>query len=248
MLRAGDNAAIPPGHRVYAVGDIHGCLDLLIELQTLIERDAAAAPEGHRTIVYLGDYVDRGPQSREVVDQLLKPLPGFEAVFLRGNHEDFLLQFIKPAGVSAYAAAWMLNGGDKTLASYGVRAVPHIADAAFLDDTRRAFLEVLPAEHLAFYQALRLTHRIGDYLFVHAGIRPGVPLEEQDENDLLWIRDEFLYSSADHGMVVVHGHTPVEAVEFRPNRINLDTGAIFGGRLTAVALHGTQAAFLDTGY
>ena len=117
-----------------------------------------------------------------------------------------------------------------------------------MEEARRALIDVLSQDHLAFYRDLRLKHQIGDYLFVHAGIRPGMPLEDQEEHDLLWIRDPFLYSEADHGVVVVHGHTPVEMAELLPNRINVDTGAVFFGRLTAVVLHGTQAAFIDAGY
>ncbi len=230
-------AAVPPDTRVYAVGDVHGCATLLARLHELIRADAAAAPERRRVVVYLGDYVDRGPDSAGVVDMLIAgPGEGFEAVHLKGNHEDFLLRFLADPSIGGL---WLMNGGGATLASYGV-------DGDGGADLRRAFLHALPKTHRAFYEGLRLWHREGTYLFVHAGIRPGRPVESQLAEDLLWIREPFLLSRADHGCVVVHGHTPVGAPEILDNRINVDTGAVWSGRLTALVLYGAERSFLQT--
>ena len=242
-------AAVPPGTRVYAVGDSHGCAQILGALHAAILEDSAAAdarapaPAGRRVAVYLGDYIDRGPESRGLLEMLIAaPLPGFETVHLMGNHDLFMRQFLDGEDVTAL---WMMNGGAATLRSYGVDpgALHHIGDAA---GRLRAELEArLPAAHRGFLSALRLSHVEGGYFFVHAGIRPGVPLEAQDAHDLVWIREPFLSSTADHGKVVVHGHTPVDAPEVRANRIGIDTGACYGGRLTALVLEGGGQRFLQ---
>lgn len=238
---------IPANRRVYAVGDIHGRLDLLLALEAEIRRDAADAPERRRTIVCLGDYVDRGPDSRAVINHLLRPQEGFERVFLRGNHEDFLIRFLdEDRRALGRGAAWMMNGGDATLRSYGIDATPW-DDGPVLQDMRRRFRRLLPPAHRRFFADTVLSHRIGGYFFAHAGVRPGRPLEEQIGEDLMWIREPFLLSDADLGAVVVHGHTPVGAPERRANRIGIDTGAVYGGRLTAAVLYGTQVAFLSAG-
>ncbi len=240
--------AVPPDHRVYAVGDIHGCLDLLLALEDQILQDAAAAPESRRTIVYLGDYVDRGPDCAGVIDHLIRPRDGFERVFLRGNHEDFLLRFIAgdDDGVRR-GELWLINGGDTTLRSYGIDVPLFAVNTVTLRDLRDRFEAALPPAHRAFLEATALSHRVGDYFFVHAGVRPDRPLDAQDGQDLMWIRDPFLWSEADLGAVVVHGHTPVSQPEIRPNRIGVDTGAVYNGRLTAVVLSGTQTSFLSAG-
>lgn len=233
----------PEGRRVYAIGDIHGRVDLLQALQRQIAADAASAP-GDRLIVYLGDYVDRGMNSREVIDLLLAgPPPGFEAVHLMGNHEDMLLDFTETTegGVN-----WLHNGGNTTLHSYGVGLPPGVRKDADLVPAQMRFLEQLPPEHLAFYRGLRLKHVEGDYLFVHAGIRPGVPLDKQDPEDLLWIRSSFLNSSADHGYCVVHGHSITDEIDDRENRIGIDTGAYATGQLTALGIDGENSWFLQT--
>jgi len=241
-------AALPQDHRVYAVGDIHGCLGMLIELEALIRQDAAAAPEPRKTIVYLGDYVDRGADSAAVIDHLLRPMEGFERVFLRGNHEDFLLRFV--AGDEdglRRGGGWMINGGDATLRSYGVDAPPFAIDHPVMRELRDRFDDALPTAHRAFLEATATSHRIGGYFFTHAGVRPGRPLDMQEPEDLMWIREPFLWSDEDLGAVVVHGHTPVARPEIRSNRINVDTGAVYNGRLTAVVLSGTQTSFLSAG-
>jgi Calcineurin-like phosphoesterase len=196
-------------------------------------------------VVYLGDYVDRGEDSRGVVARLaLKPLDGFESVHLMGNHEDFLLQFLEHPEVGPN---WIYNGGDRTLASYGVPSPGPWAGTAAFDNAREALLAALPEAHLKFLRDLAASHVIGGYLFVHAGIRPGVALERQNPHDLMWIRREFLEHAGDFGKVVVHGHTPVKAIDSRPNRIGIDTGAAYGGPLSAVVLAGSERRFLQTG-
>lgn len=228
---------IPPDHRVYALGDIHGRADLLDTVLASIARDIAARPVAIPLVVLLGDYVDRGPQSRAVIERLvaLSERPGFRC--LRGNHEEVLLAVL--ADPSA-AEDWLVFGGLETMASYGF-----VPDGRPALDLVAAFAEGLPASHRAFLAGLPLTFACGDYLFVHAGLRPGRPLAEQSPEDLLWIRDEFLRSRAWHGHRVVHGHTPVREAEILPNRINLDTGAYATGRLTCLVLEGREAAILE---
>jgi serine/threonine protein phosphatase 1 len=229
--------------RIYAIGDIHGRADLLERLRTVIVEDAKWHPAERKVAVYLGDYVDRGPDSRGVVELLAhEPLPGFESVFLKGNHEDSLLQFLTDPAI---APAWMAYGGEATLYSYGVRP----PDVRRVDDilaAQEVFARTLPAEHLAFLQALKLVHIEGDYAFVHAGFRAGVPIEFQDPEDMMWIRNEFLWSDADFGKIAVHGHTITDRPEVCPNRIGIDTGAFATGTLTCLVLEGTERRFLAT--
>jgi len=210
-------------------------------LHEVILQDRRAAPAVERSVVvYLGDYIDRGPCAREVLDILIdRPLPDFEHIHLLGNHEAFLLAVLD--GVRD-ADVWLLNGGDETLRSYGIRLSEIIGDPAVL---RAALARNLPEAHERFLRGLGLSHVEGDYIFVHAGIRPGVALDAQNPDDLLWIREPFLSSSLDHGKVVVHGHTPGRTPDQRANRIGIDTGACYGGRLTALVLEGTQRRFLQ---
>lgn len=236
-------ASMPPDTRVYAIGDVHGRADLLAELHGRIVEDAYDAPEARRVAVYLGDYIDRGPDSPGVIEQLLDaPLPDFEQVFLMGNHEEFLLHFLDDPTIGE---AWVMNGGDATLASYGVETGSGGMPDSFADASDR-LRQNLPETHLAFLQELDVSHREGDYLFVHAGIRPGVPLAEQSEHDLLWIREPFLESGDEREFVVVHGHTPVKVGQVHDNRIAVDTGAVWSDRLTAVVLHEDEHSFLHT--
>ncbi len=237
-------ALVPRGVRVYAVGDIHGRYDLLEQMLGQIERDAAGADDLVKYIVFLGDYVDRGPQSRLVIERLAgSPPPGFGVIHLRGNHEAAMLEFLEDVRIGGN---WIAYGGNATIASYGI--VPPAEDAPedLLADAQHQLLANLPQHHWAFLKGLRNSITIGDYLFVHAGIRPGVPLDRQNESDLLWIRREFLSSTADHGKVVVHGHTIAEQPEIRPNRIGIDTGAFATNRLTALVLEGAERRFLCT--
>ncbi len=231
-------AQAPKDTRVYAVGDIHGCLEQLLALQEAIQEDAAASEAKRKVVVYLGDYLDRGPDCRGVIRQLIEqPLAGFESVHLMGNHEQFLLDFLRKSEVMRI---WLLNGGDETLRSFGVN--PFVGGAEGL---QAALREALTKAELKFLRGLRMSHGEGDYHFVHAGVRPGVPIDQQDPHDLLWIRDEFLGSKEDFGKVVVHGHSPRKAPEERANRIGVDTGAVYGGQLTAVALEADQRHFLQ---
>lgn len=236
--------ALPDGLRVYAVGDIHGRLDLLEALHDEIRADAARSGAGRRLIVYLGDYVDRGPASRQVIDTLIaQPLEGFEAVHLMGNHEFFLQRFLSDPEVGD---VWLMNGGETTLQSYGIEPW----DDPPQGDERLDWLSgqlglALPAAHRRFLDGLRLRHEVGDYLFVHAGVRPGVPLDAQEPEDLIWIREPFLRSQEEFGKLVVHGHTPDVAPVQRGNRICVDTGACYGGRLTALVLQGDEQRFLQ---
>ncbi len=236
---------VPAGARVYAVGDIHGRADLLEELHRLMLADAKRR-RARTVVVYLGDYVDRGPRSRDVIDLLLaQPLPGFEAVHLRGNHEDMMLGFLDDPSL---AEMWCHNGGAATMQSYGVDAQRlGGAEEAPLIDLQRDFARRLPQAHRAFLEDLAPSHREGDYFFVHAGVRPGVPLDRQNLADMLWIRDPFLDSRRDHGKVVVHGHSIVARPEVRKNRIGIDTGAFYSGRLTCLVLEGAKRKFLHTG-
>lgn len=237
-------AKAPDGAAIYAVGDIHGRLDLLIKLQAMILADAERRKADRRTVVYLGDYVDRGPDSKGVVERLIeRPLEGFESVFIKGNHEDFLLRFLDDGSL---ATSWMLNGGMATLRSYGIDVFDPTRIEDRLNAARADLARTLPPRHREFLEGLALWHREGDYLFVHAGIRPGMPVEDQRESDLLWIRHEFLNSDADFGSVVVHGHTVVAEPETRVNRIGIDTGAVMTGCLTALAMVGAERAFIQT--
>ena len=237
--------AVPAGSRIYAIGDVHGRLDLLTRLHALIAADAADMPARRQVIVYLGDYIDRGPDSRGVIELLLQPpRSGFEHVHLFGNHEDFLLQFLEHPEVGPH---WCAYGGMATLASYGVQPPSSFTPrAADFETARRALADKLPSAHVGFLRGLKLTHTEGGYLFVHAGVRPGVALAEQQAEDLLWIRDEFLESPDDFGACVVHGHTIVEAPEQHTNRIAIDTGAFATGTLTALVLDGTEQRFIQT--
>jgi len=235
---------LPAGERLYAVGDIHGRADLLANLLYQIEADAAARDAAKTTLVFVGDYVDRGPDSRGVVELLLNGLPApLDAHFLKGNHEAMLLDFVADPWRLDH---WRRNGGDATMASYGVDVAGLRAAKASPEVWHAAFTAALPESHLNFYSSLRLHVRAGDYLFVHAGLRPGVPLEAQDETDLIWIRHDFLDATEPFGPVVVHGHTPVDAPAVLPNRIGIDTGAVFTGRLTALWLQDGERGFLQT--
>jgi serine/threonine protein phosphatase 1 len=240
-----DHPSLPPGELVYAVGDIHGRSDLLAALLDQIEADAAASARAERrSLVFVGDYIDRGPDSRGVVELLLRALPhGFDAHFLKGNHEAILLDFLEdPSNLGQ----WLANGAEATFKSYGVDVVELVRRGAEPELWRAAFLALLPADHRRFFDGLELAVVLGDYLFVHAGVRPGVPLDAQNPHDLIWIRGEFLRSEADFGKVVVHGHTPMALPDMRPNRIGIDTGAVFTNRLTTLRLEDGSRRLLQT--
>ncbi|MBX6320974.1 MAG: serine/threonine protein phosphatase [Rhodospirillaceae bacterium] len=238
-------AVAPPGLRIYAIGDIHGRADLLGALHDRIEADAATAPAGcRRLIVYLGDYVDRGLQSRQVIDMLLEgPPAGFEAVYLKGNHEDCMLRFLDDWESGPH---WFSIGGDATALSYGVRPALGLSVAERFQQACRDLKAALPPAHLRFLESLELVYEAGDYVFVHAGLRPGVPLDEQDPEDLMWIRDEFLYGPNSWNRLVVHGHSPSREPAVFGHRIGIDTGAFFTNVLTCLVLEGAERRFIST--
>lgn len=211
----------------------------------MIVADARGRPPVDRnTVVYLGDYVDRGSGSFEVIEILLRdPLKGFHRVHLRGNHEELMLRFLRSGNDDGI---WIYNGGDATLASYGLAVPWAMTDSNVLFDLARRFRAAVPANHLAFLEGLQLSYVCGDYLMVHAGVRPGLAIEQQRPADMIWIRDTFLLSDKDFGKRVVHGHTISGEPEVRANRIGIDTGAFCTGRLTCLVLEGEEVAFLRT--
>ncbi|MBW0150464.1 MAG: serine/threonine protein phosphatase [Phenylobacterium sp.] len=224
------------GRRVYAVGDIHGRHDLLEGLLREIARDVSAEPpQAQPILIFLGDYVDRGPGSHQVVETILslRREPAFEVRALKGNHEEALLRFLDEPG---FGSTWAEHGGNATLASYGVQPPATRTDPEAWAVAREAFAATLPGDHKTFYDELELITEVGDYAFVHAGVRPGVALAHQTERDLLWIRGEFLQAPGPFGKVIVHGHTPMEAPQMTPHRLGLDTGAYATGVLTAARL------------
>jgi serine/threonine protein phosphatase 1 len=242
---ASPTATVPAGTRVYAIGDVHGRLDLLQELHQQIRDHAREYPIERCVVVHIGDYIDRGHESRQTIDYLTdSPLPGFETVYLLGNHERTLLEFLDDLSVGP---GWLRYGGRETLFSYDIEwdRDPNEGEDA-LKRIQNDLRARLPEHHRRFLAGLKLTHEEGDYLFVHAGVRPGIPLDLQEPDDLLWIRDEFLNSSADHGKVIVHGHSISEEPVLRPNRVGIDTGAFATGRLTCLVLEGNQRSFLST--
>jgi serine/threonine protein phosphatase 1 len=236
----------PDGLVLYLVGDIHGRLDLLRDMHRQIDDDkarrGATQASGPAREIYLGDYIDRGPSSAGVVSQLLERAARVETVFLRGNHEQMLLDLL--AGLDCLED-WLHVGGTATLLSYGVapRLLTRLVSPAAI---RRQLEAALPAEHRRFYEETQLYAPLGPYLAVHAGVRPGIPLEEQLPMDLLSIRREFLQYAGDLGFIVVHGHTPAMAPELRPNRINIDTGAFATNRLTSLRIDAHGAHIVST--
>lgn len=238
LRRGGKKSAprLPEGLRIYAIGDVHGRADLLDRTLSNIDAHIVANPIIRPIHVLVGDYIDRGPASREVLDMMINCAKGREMVFLRGNHDIFIQDFLRNPGA---LRDWSKIGGLETLMSYGLK--PSInADAHAQIELAKALEMALPPAHLKFLNSLLSSFTCGGYFFVHAGVRPGVPLTKQREDDLLWIRDEFLLHEEDFGKIVVHGHTPVREIDIRPNRINIDTGAYVTGRLTCVILEGEK--------
>jgi serine/threonine protein phosphatase 1 len=230
-------SCVPPGSRVYAIGDVHGCLDRLIALHELIAEDLSQRPIADPVLVHLGDYVDRGPDSAGVVARLAEAPPplSLPIVNLMGNHEHMMLSALATRDAEAIDL-WLANGGTDSLVSWGV---PHSAQP-------REWPAYLPKHHLTFLRDLAACHAIGGYLFVHAGVRPGISLASQSRHDLMWIREPFLSSRESFGPVVVHGHTPRSEPVVRQNRIGIDTGAVMGGALTCVVLELDRLGFLAT--
>jgi len=231
---------LPDGVRIYAVGDVHGRADLLDQVLSRIDADLASSPDCRPVQVFLGDYIDRGPYSRSVLDLLVARGRTHEAVFLRGNHESYVFEFLKNPAVFD---AWRRFGGLETLLSYGLRPSTN-ADTRQQIELAQALAKSLPAHHHQFLANLQSSFTCGDFFFVHAGVRPGIPLAKQQEDDLLWIREDFLLCEDDFGKMVVHGHTPVRNPDIRPNRINIDTGAYATGKLTCLVIENDEILFL----
>lgn len=233
---AGD-PAIPDGRRVYAIGDVHGRDDLLQRLLARIEADHAARRPAAATIVFLGDLIDRGPASRQVIERAMTYNPsGIATVFIAGNHEDVLCRIL--AGEQGLIIDWLRFGGSECARSYGLDGERlRLLDPAKAADELRA---AIPRSHQAFLESFCDTLSAGDYLFVHAGIRPGIPVEHQRIEDLRWIRGPFLDFEGRHELFVVHGHTISAEVDEAPGRIGIDTGAYASDVLTAIGLEGTD--------
>jgi len=238
-----DEAATPAGMRIYAVGDIHGRHDLMAEMHRRIVAEIMDERPADWRIIYLGDYIDRGPASCQVLEFLSRTSEADPRVLcLAGNHDLGFLAFLaqpRPEGLFAN------NGGDATARSYGVELDFHPREALLRGHA--ALMKAMPKEHLDFLHGLKLSVSFGDFFFCHAGIRPGVPLDAQTAEDLIWIRERFRHDPTLHPKLVVHGHTPVSEPEVMPNRVNLDTGAWHTGRLTAMMFEGKRKRLLEVG-
>lgn len=242
VRQAFGSVAAPEGERAYIIGDIHGQIDLLDRLLAEVENIDRRLGPAKSVEVLVGDYIDRGPASAAVLERLTQqPTSGRRRICLRGNHEQMMMRFL--AAPSSWES-WRAIGGIDTLVSYGLarRDVFRSKDAAVL---RSAFLEKVPPEHLALLQQMPPYWRFGDYFIVHAGLRPGVPMQMQSEQDMLWIRSEFLEVDYDFGFTIVHGHTPSTEVEITPRRIGIDTGAYATRRLSCLILEAQSIAVIE---
>lgn len=230
----------PEGIRIYAIGDVHGRLDLLRKMHEAIAEDRSEHPERDWRVIHLGDYVDRGPASKGVVDFLIAALRADSRMTaLAGNHDIGFMEFLaRPSAEGLFAH----NGGRETALSYGIDLDFWPPDA--LREGHAALLDAVPDSHFAFFRGLERHTSLGDFFFCHAGIKPGIPLDDQDPDDLIWIRWDFLNYSGLHPKVVVHGHTPEFDVEVMPNRVNVDTGAYKSGRLSALVIDGAEKQIL----
>jgi serine/threonine protein phosphatase 1 len=231
---------VPNGMRIYAIGDVHGRVDLLNRAFERIDATLKAHPIGQSVQVLLGDYIDRGPNSREVIDALIARKKQHPMVCLKGNHENYAVEFLNDPTV---LEEWTQFGGIQTLLSYGVMP-PTRSDPQSPENVAKAFREALPASHRRFLEGLGLSFTCGDFFFAHAGVRPGIPLSQQREHDLLWIREDFLLHEEDFEKIIVHGHTPAKEPDVRSNRINIDTGAYATGRLTCLVLQADRTVFI----
>jgi len=242
LARSRSRTEGPSGCRAYAIGDVHGRLDLVKDLLARIERDDAARPAAKTYLVLLGDLIDRGPDSAGVIDHFVRQPPTFaRPVYLKGNHEEFLLNVLD--GEDDMVGSWLTYGGYECAESYGVSKgwTLNVSSHEVAERLRAA----VPDAHRRFLADMADSFQFGGYLFVHAGIRPGVPLDQQNGKDLRWIREGFLDNRNDHGVMVVHGHTIVDRPEQHPNRIALDTGAYRSGVLTALGIEGRERWFIE---
>ena len=240
----GRRPSLPAELRIYAIGDIHGRLDLLNELLARISSDIALRPTVRPLYVFLGDYIDRGSASRETIDRLIEHGKTHESIFLKGNHE---LIAIKCLSDRSLFDQWLRLGGLETLVSYGLPPET-LANGKQIAELQSAFHGALPQAHFRFFRDLKNSFECGDFFFAHAGVKPNVELSRQKENDLLWIRGEFLMSKDDFGKIIVHGHTPTREIEVGPNRINIDTGAFATGCLSCLVLEGEELSVIDTSF
>lgn len=238
---AGPRHAVPEGSRYYVIGDVHGRLDLFEALIEAVEADDRASAAARTTVVLLGDLVDRGPDSAGVVERAMRWQAERRVILLAGNHEEMFLESFDDIGVLRH---FLRHGGRQTVLSYGVDRKKY--DAASLEDVQELMRAAVPPAHREFLGAGRDHLEAGDYLFVHAGIAPEVPLQEQQRHHLRWIREPFLDHPAPHSHFIVHGHTITEEVDARSNRMGIDTGAYRSGRLTALVLEGTSRRLLQT--
>ncbi|ATU92635.1 metallophosphoesterase [Phyllobacterium zundukense] len=231
----------PDKLRVYAIGDVHGRLDLLQEMHRRIQAENEKSPPFDWVVVHLGDYIDRGLQSKGVLDLLVNlQKKTHRMLALAGNHDIGLLEFLDTGDAYGLFAR---NGGRQTALSYGINI--NFNDPGSVYAGRKALADAIPPSHIQFLRGLRRSMVFGDFFFCHAGIRPGVDLDRQDPDDLIWIRWEFLENTHPHPKIIVHGHTPVSDVEVRANRVNLDTGAYASGRLSAIAIDAENKFFLE---
>lgn len=228
-------ARTPPGLRVYAIGDVHGCLDMLEGIHEWIAMDLGARPVQDWRIVHVGDYVDRGPDSAGVIRFLMRRVAEDPRnICLMGNHDQMFAESLR--GSPRWVSLWLEHGGVETLASYGI--LRDDFDRRLMDGA--GFDDAIPPEHLSFIEGMGHYVHYGDYFFAHAGIDPNHGLEDQDPHDLMWIREPFLRDQRDHGAVIVHGHTPVRKLAVEMNRVGIDTAAVFGGSLSCVVFEGTS--------
>lgn len=234
---------LPDNTRIYCIGDIHGCNQLLVNLLKKIEIDGAEF-SGKKIIIYLGDYIDRGTQSKEVIETIIKHRPDkTETIYLRGNHEQILLDFLLEGSVGR---TWFAFGGLATLASYGVAISKIPTKKSDFTDIQQQLKEKLPESHFNFLAQTTLNYTSGSYYFVHAGIRPGKSLVRQKADDLLWIRDEFISSKKNHEKIIVHGHTLSDEPELLENRIGIDTGAYASKKLSCMVLEANKQKIIQS--
>lgn len=234
----------PDGQRIYAIGDLHGRADLLKQMHAMILQDAALHHPMGNVVVYMGDYLDRGPYVQDTLDELLGGLPdGFTTYYLRGNHEQIFLDFLKEPAI---LPAWIDLGGLWTLISYGIRPGPPPHTPERCEQLRNDLIANMPDKHLSFLQFLRLHIQLGDYLFVHAGIRPDAPLDQQNPDDLLWMRDTARLGYQEQEFMLVNGHTIAQEPTLRPYRLGIDTGAYATGVLTCAVFEESRIRFLNT--
>ncbi|MDX3900131.1 MAG: metallophosphoesterase [Sphingobium sp.] len=236
-------ASTGPGERVYAIGDVHGRADLLLQLLDLIVADNWQRGALPLRIILLGDLIDRGPRSADVVESMMLAKDSPHIRFLKGNHEEVFVRVMR--GDIGAARFWRQIGGVETLASYGLPPSDQdeMSDAALVE----WMFQHIPQAHVDFLDGFEDSIEIGDYVFVHAGLRPGVSISNQKPADLHWIREPFLNHGKPFERVVIHGHSISETIDERPNRIGIDTGAYHSGRLTAIGLQGEERWFLNTG-